>query len=153
MITLRGVEAPFCTVSLDEYSTIVAIVALTLKTQQIIGAQVAAIRHQHNNQSATASMVAEEKPPRTTVFHDLLESKLPAHENTAERLTQEGVGLISAAGETTSTALAATMFHLLSDLSLVACLRSELIPVMPNSRICAEWRDLETLPLLVSGTG
>lgn len=98
-------------------------------------------------------MVAEEKPPRTTIFHDLLESKLPAHEKTAERLTQEGVGLVSAAGETTSTALAAIMFHLLSKPGLVARLRSELVTVMSDPGVCAAWRDLETLPLLVSGSG
>ena len=95
-------------------------------------------------------MVTKEKPLRTTVFHELLESELPAHEKSEERLTQEGVGVVSAAAETTSTALAATMFHLLSDRALVARLRSELSLVMPNPSVWAEWRVLETLPLLVS---
>ena len=127
------------------------IVALTLNLRQIIRNQVATICHQHNNRPATSSMVAKEKPSRTTVFHELLESQLPAHEKSEERLTQEGVGLVSAAAETTSTALATTMFHLLSDSGLVARLRSELISVMPDPCATAEWRKLEALPLLVSG--
>ena len=122
---------------------------LTVNPSQLIREQVATICNQHENIPDASSMVTKEKPSRTTVFHDLLESHLPAQEKSEERLTQEGVGLVSAAAETTSTALAATMFHLLSDSDLVTRLRNELRTVMPSSDVSPEWSRLETLPLLV----
>ena len=70
----------------------VPVAILTENAPQLIRDQVAAICHQHHNGPDAASMVTKEKPLRTTVFHELLESELLAHEKSEERLTQEGVG-------------------------------------------------------------
>ena len=92
-----------------------------------------------------------EKPdlPHATVFHALLESSLPSHEKSEERLTQEGVGLISAASETGSLVIVGTMFHLLSSADLVRRLREEISSIMPCASVSVDWLELEKLPLLV----
>jgi hypothetical protein len=100
--------------------------------------------------SLRLSSKVEGNPVQTTVFHELLESPLPPHEKSEERLTQEGVALVSAAAETTSTTLMTTMFHVLCDPWLVARLRDEIRPMMQGPRVCPGWCNLESLPLLVS---
>lgn len=90
-----------------------------------------------------------EKTDRPTIFHELLQSSLPNHEKTEDRLTQEGFGFISAASETGSVALSTTMYHILRHPGLVQRLRDELKPLMPDPSVLANWRDLEKLPLLV----
>ncbi|MCJ1457234.1 hypothetical protein MMC28_007601 [Mycoblastus sanguinarius] len=112
----------------------------------IIRDQVATAIYTHHATGSANASKDPEKPARTTVFQDLLESSLPPHEKSEERLTQEGVGMVSAAAETTSIALATTMFHVLSDPSLVARLRDEMRPAMPG----ADWLTLESLPLLTA---
>lgn len=84
------------------------------------------------------------------VFDALLESSLPDIEKSEDRLTQEGIGLISAAAETTSSALMVTIFHTLRDTSLLSELRAEINSTSDGPGGELEWRKLENLDLLVS---
>lgn len=90
----------------------------------------------------------EEK--RSTIFNQLLESDLPPHEKSEDRLTQEGVGFISAASETTSTVINSLGYYVFSNPELCARLREEVWAVMPDRHQCVKWQQLERLPLLVS---
>lgn len=86
---------------------------------------------------------------RATIFSQLLDSDLPPHEKSEDRLTQEGVGFISAASETTSTVLNSLGYYVFSNPELCARLREEIWTVMPDRHQCAKWQQLERLPLLV----
>lgn len=115
----------------------------------------AIIRHQVKHVRAEFAKYAShdvERPklPHATIFHTLLESPLPPYERSEERLTQEGIGLISAASETGSLVMVGTMFHVLSNPDLVTQLRQEINSIIPNPRVSADWRKLESLPLLTA---
>jgi hypothetical protein len=87
---------------------------------------------------------------RKTIFNELLDSGLPLHEKSEDRLTQEGVGFISAASETTSLALNTLCYHVFTQPGLCRRLREEVLTVMPDRHSCAKWHQLEQLPLLVA---
>jgi len=70
----------------------------------VVRAQVRAARGQWDPQTEKAQK-DDSAEQRRTIFSELLDSDLPLHEKSEDRLTQEGVGFISAASETTSTVL------------------------------------------------
>ena len=88
----------------------------------------------------------------STVFHEIMTSNLPNDEKTVDRMTQEALSVISAASETSSSVLATTIFHILSNPEIILRLQHELDEAIPNAEKMAmiEWRDLEKLPYLVS---
>ncbi|KAI4159448.1 MAG: hypothetical protein L6R39_000350 [Caloplaca ligustica] len=87
---------------------------------------------------------------RNTIFHSLLRSSLPKPEKSKERLTQEAVGIVSAASETASLVLNTTTFHVLNDVTIMQRLRDELRTAKANKNGPLGWRDLEVLPFMTS---
>ena len=65
-------------------------------------------------------------------------------------MTQEALSVISAASETTSSVLATTIYHVVSNAQICDLLRSELNGAMEDAKSMIEWRRLEQLPYLAS---
>lgn len=83
----------------------------------------------------------------STIFHDILDSKLPDHKKTTERLTDEAPLLIGAGTETTSWTLTLATFHLLENPSILRKLKKdELKTVDPNSEGHVPLATLQSLP-------
>jgi cytochrome P450 len=85
--------------------------------------------------------------PKNTLFHALLDSKLPAEEKSASRLSQEIFTVISAGGETTAKNLTTLTFHLLNNPDKLQKLRDELNRLDPDGT--ASLVEYETMPYLV----
>jgi cytochrome P450 len=92
----------------------------------------------------------DEKPrvPEGTLFHALLDSRLPAEEKQPGRLSQEVFTVISAGGETTAKNLTTLTFHLLNNPNKLQRLRDELNQLDPDGT--ASLVEYETMPYLVS---
>ena len=86
--------------------------------------------------------------PKGTLFHALLNSKLPAEEKAPDRLSQEVFTVISAGGETTAKNLSTLSFHLLHNPDKLQRLREELNRLDPDGT--ASLVEYETMPYLVS---
>jgi cytochrome P450 len=84
-----------------------------------------------------------------TVFHDVLDSDLPALEKTAERLWQEAQVLCIAGTGTTAWTLSVIMFYLLADPKVLQRLRDELEKAVPDPAAPMTTKELEKLPYLV----
>ncbi|CAG8126125.1 unnamed protein product [Penicillium olsonii] len=86
--------------------------------------------------------------PKGTLFHALLNSKLPAEEKAPDRLSQEVFTVISAGGETTAKNLSTLSFHLLHNPDKLQRLREELNRLDPDGT--ASLVEYETMPYLTS---
>ncbi|KAJ5327634.1 uncharacterized protein N7506_010736 [Penicillium brevicompactum] len=86
--------------------------------------------------------------PKTTLFHALLDSKLPAEEKRPGRISQEVFTVISAGGETTAKNLSTLTFHLLNNPGKLQRLRDELSRLDPDGT--ASLVEYETMPYLTS---
>jgi cytochrome P450 len=86
--------------------------------------------------------------PKGTLFHALLDSRLPMEEKESGRLSQEVFTVISAGGETTAKNLTTLTFHLLSNPDKLQRLRDELKELDPNGT--ASLVEYEMMPYLVS---
>ncbi|KAJ5788781.1 hypothetical protein N7457_003771 [Penicillium paradoxum] len=86
--------------------------------------------------------------PKGTLFHALLESKLPPEEKSPSRLSQEVFTVISAGGETTAKNLTTLTFHLLNNPDKLQRLREELDRLDPNGT--ASLVEYESMPYLTS---
>ena len=84
-----------------------------------------------------------------TVFHDILDSNLPAKEKTVERLWQDAQVIMIAGTETTAWALSVISYYLLTDPDIRRKLREELIAAMPDPEVQVPVKTLEQLPYLV----
>lgn len=91
----------------------------------------------------------EDRPLRT-IFHEILFSSLPEHEQTVDHLTEEAVAVITAAEETTAATLQTAIYHLSSAPLIHERLRDKLKDAMPDACTLKEWRALQALPYLVS---
>ncbi|KAJ5170027.1 uncharacterized protein N7500_002810 [Penicillium coprophilum] len=102
-----------------------------------------------DSQSSDGNM-ADSKPsvPKDTLFHALLDSKLPQEEKAAGRLSQEVFTVISAGGETTAKNLTTVTFHLLSNPGKLQKLRDELSRLDPDGT--ATLVEYEAMPYLTS---
>lgn len=69
---------------------------------------------------------------RTTVFHDILNSKLPEHEKTMGRLATEGGAVVGAGTVSTSWTLTTAVFYLLDDEQCLQKLKQELTDAWPR---------------------
>lgn len=67
-----------------------------------------------------------------TIFHAILDSKLPSHEKTVERLTEEAQVLVMAGTLTTASTLELMVFWLLKQPATLQKLKNELRAVMPS---------------------
>lgn len=86
--------------------------------------------------------------PKGTLFHALLDSKLPPEEKEPGRLSQEVFTVISAGGETTAKNLTTLTFHLLNNPDKLQRLRDELNRLDPDGT--ATLVEYETMPYLTS---
>lgn len=81
-----------------------------------------------------------------TVFHKILDSKIPEHEKSFNRLASDAGSLVGAATITTSWSLTHAVFHLLSNPSCLKKLKTELADVLtPGSN---DDRSETILPIL-----
>ena len=86
-----------------------------------------------------------------SIFQSLRDNPdLPKEEKSLQRLAEEGEVLIGAGSETTSRALAYTLFYVVNAPDILRRLREELRTVMKNNTDLPAWTDLEKLPYLVS---
>lgn len=85
------------------------------------------------------------KKAEGTIFQAILDSDLPPHEKTAERLRDEAQTVVGAGSETTAKSLSFILFYLVSDGAKLQKLRDELKTAEDFSLA-----KLEQLPYLVS---
>src|SRR5947207_15399845 len=88
------------------------------------------------------------KVKHPTVFHELLNSDLPAGEKSDARLGDEAQLIVAAGLIPTSWALSVASFHILSDPWISQKLREELKTVQLTSSTPLDWVKLEQLPYL-----
>ncbi|KAF2419032.1 cytochrome P450 monooxygenase [Tothia fuscella] len=82
-----------------------------------------------------------------TVFHGLLDSTLPPHELSTERLTEEALTIIGAGTVTTAHTLAVIFYHVLSNPQILSSLRKELHEIhLQHPK--PTWNQLTQLPNL-----
>jgi Cytochrome P450 len=93
----------------------------------------------------------EEKPNRTTIFHQLLDPN--ASEGhvvpSIEHLNDEAFTILGAASETTGNAMSVTMYHVISNPAIYATLSTELNKAFPSPNAKLDFVTLEQLPYLV----
>ncbi len=94
----------------------------------------------------------KEKYDSPTIFHELVNSNLPAEEKSITRLMDEGITLIGAGTVTTAHVLSTTSYHILSNPHILQCLQKELQEAIPESSHAAEapLPQLEHLPYLTA---
>lgn len=86
-----------------------------------------------------------------TVFEIMSESSsLPPEEKSVMRLSHEGTELFLAGSGPTSRTMAAAVFFLLENPSVLTELKKEIWSVMPDINIIPPAKILEELPLMVS---
>lgn len=88
--------------------------------------------------------------PKPMIRTILNSSSLPMSEKGEERMRQECVGILAGANDTTSSALANTIFYILDSdpsLNIIQRIREELSSVQSEP---FEWRQLEKLPFLTA---
>ena len=86
--------------------------------------------------------------PRT-LFHAIDNSNLPPHEKTPLRLTQEGLTVLFAGGETGSRLLSHTVYHLLANPKVLEKVKKEVLEAAGDSKELPDVKVLEGLPWLV----
>ena len=91
---------------------------------------------------------SESKAAHRTIFHELIDCDLPAHERTLPRLVDEGQTMIAAGQETTSFFLKTTTYHILANKDIHDMLKAELKQAIPNSSVIPPLARLEALPYL-----
>ena len=85
-----------------------------------------------------------------TVFHEVLQSKLPASEKTEETMYMDA-GLVLGAGfETTGFVLTTATFHVLANPHILLRLKKELAGVWPEDGSIPPWTTLEKLLYLTA---
>ncbi|KAK8029629.1 hypothetical protein PG993_010920 [Apiospora rasikravindrae] len=85
---------------------------------------------------------------RQTVFAELLESSLPAHEKSMRRIADEAAAVLAAGTETTSWTLSVITYHLLDKPEILAKLTEELRGAVADPKQLPVWTALEQLPYL-----
>ena len=83
-----------------------------------------------------------------TIFHEILDSKLPPEEKDLSRLSTEAILLVSAGTMTTTWAISVGIFHLLSAPATLQKLRVELEATIPDPSKTTPLAVLESLPYL-----
>ncbi|KAJ9492516.1 hypothetical protein VN97_g701 [Penicillium thymicola] len=100
-----------------------------------------------DSQAAGGTLVDDKvSVPKGTLFHALLDSKLPPKEKAPDRLSQEVFTVISAGGETTAKNLTTITFHLLNNPDKLQRLQDELNRLDPDG--AATLVEYETMPYL-----
>ncbi|KAK7515740.1 putative cytochrome P450 [Phyllosticta citriasiana] len=98
--------------------------------------------------------VAEGKRPETdmgtTIFHELMDSDLPAFEKSVDRLWQEGQSVIGAGTETVTWTLAVIFYHVFTKPRIMQKLMDEVLPIFPNPDEIPSQASLERLQYLTA---
>jgi cytochrome P450 len=113
---------------------------LLTRNYQEMEQQIRDILENKNEQAKLAS--------HDTVFADLLNSKLPPHELSQQRLQNEAVSVIGAGFETTRWTLTVASYHILANPTICQRLRQELVEAIPDSNDMLPWTELQALPYL-----
>ncbi|KAI9840233.1 MAG: hypothetical protein M1837_001816 [Sclerophora amabilis] len=90
------------------------------------------------------------KASRTTIFDEILNSKLPPPELSQTRLQNEAMSMVGAGIETTKWAFTVGCFHILANPAILQRLREELKEAIPDPAKIPSWGDLEHLPFLAA---
>ncbi|KAE8358081.1 cytochrome P450 [Aspergillus caelatus] len=104
--------------------------------------QVEAIRHDEDT--------AYKKAGHRTVFHELLDSKLPPAELQRNRLRDEAFSLVTAGSGTTAYVLRGTAYHIAANPSVRQQLHDELVATIPDPQQFPTLTTLEQLPYLTA---
>jgi cytochrome P450 len=110
---------------------------------QDIKAQIEVIRKNRNSDMYKAS-------DHETIYHDILDSDLPASEKTTSRLWQDGQVTVIAGTLTTASALSYALFCLLTQQDVLEKLKTELQNSIPNANRMPQLAALEQLPYLTA---
>ncbi|SLM35246.1 cytochrome p450 [Lasallia pustulata] len=113
-----------------------------LELREGLAKQVEDIRHGND--------LSYEQSGHRTIFHSLLESKLPFPEMKRDRLRDEAFSLITAGSITTAHVLRAVSYHIAADPAVRQKLFQELRTVMPKRADRPKLQDLERLPYLTA---
>ncbi|KAI9813881.1 MAG: hypothetical protein M1826_002368 [Phylliscum demangeonii] len=108
--------------------------------QKSLEREIRAIMDGHNAGHKTAT--------HPTIFHELLNSDLPAAEKTMPRLVAEGQTVVGAGTITTAHYLKVVTYHLLANPAMLARLQAEIATVMPDPLVVPALPVLEQLPYL-----
>ncbi|KAL9616019.1 MAG: hypothetical protein Q9160_009065 [Pyrenula sp. 1 TL-2023] len=87
---------------------------------------------------------------RRTMFHTLIESKLPPPEKERDRMRDEAFGVVAAGADTTAHVLRNVSYHITASPDIHDRLLTELKSVMPSREDAADLLALEKLPLLTA---
>ncbi|KAJ6090139.1 benzoate 4-monooxygenase cytochrome P450 [Penicillium sp. IBT 16267x] len=93
---------------------------------------------------------AYEKASHRTVFHELLESKLPPEERQRDRLRDEAFSLVTAGSGTTAYVLRGTAYHIAANPAIRQKLHEELMTAIPDVQQFPSLTFLEQLPYLTA---
>ncbi|KIN05428.1 hypothetical protein OIDMADRAFT_101996 [Oidiodendron maius Zn] len=99
-------------------------------------------------QIQSPSFTAHKDLTHSTIFHEILSSKLPPEEKSPTRLWQDGQVTVIAGTLTTAWALSVTTYHLLTLPSCLRKLKAELEAAIPDPLIAVQLSNLEQLPYL-----
>lgn len=92
---------------------------------------------------------AKKNVSQRTIFHGMLNSRLPPHELTLDRLHHEAASIVGGGIDTTKTALIVTSFFIISNPEVHQRLRQELLEAIPDQSAKApKVAELEALPYL-----
>lgn len=91
-----------------------------------------------------------EEQPYRTIYHGILNSKLPEEEKSLQRLADEAQVTVIAGTLTTTWVMSVGMYHLLApgSVSILNSLRKELKEAIPDPNKPLDWDKLEKLPFL-----
>lgn len=84
---------------------------------------------------------------KTTIFHEILSSKLPPEDKTQKRLAEEAQIVVGGGVETTAFALSIAAFHIINTPEIYERLHRELVQAFPN-RTTLDLHSLEQMPFL-----
>lgn len=91
-----------------------------------------------------AAVSPDDDGPRTLV-HEIMQSKLPPHEKSFERIFEEVSTATGAGFETTAAVIRIAAFHIYSEPNILQKLRAELATAPDHG-----WKTLEQLPYLTA---
>lgn len=89
-----------------------------------------------------------DQPSHTTIFNEILNSKLPPEEMTVRRLAEEANIIVGAGSDTVKHTLAVATFYVLDNEQIQQKLRRELREAMPERDSTLPLTELEALPYL-----
>jgi cytochrome P450 len=112
----------------------------------------AQIREIIANKEAVKKKAENKMSALPTLFHEILDSKLPPQEKTEKRLGQELHAVVGAGTETTSGTLTTIMYHLLCHPDKLQRLKAEIGELEPDANDQLRLKDLEQSPYLVSSS-